>query len=235
MTEESPIRVLLVEDDDRLARLTGTYLEQRGIVVTRAGDGRTGLQEALSGRHDVVVLDLMLPQLDGLELCRTLRQRSDVPVIVVTARSEEADRVLGLELGADDYLTKPFSVRELLARIRAQVRRARGLLGGPSKTLTAGPLTLHLGSMRVTRDGQEIQLTGYEFALLRVLAERKGRVLSREQLLELAKGSNDEAFDRSIDVRISRIRQKLGDDPKRPSLLKTVRGLGYMLGSEDEP
>jgi DNA-binding response OmpR family regulator len=227
--------VLLVEDDARLARFTAEYLREHGLDVTHAANGEDGLREALRRRPDVVLLDLMLPKKNGIEVCIALREQSDVPVIVLTARSEEADRVLGLEVGADDYLIKPFSSRELLARIRAVVRRARGLAGPSSKPINAGRLTLHPGSMRALLDGHELTLTAYEFNLLRVLAERRGHVLTRDQLLGLAKGGMDDSFDRSIDVRISRLRQKLGDDPKRPALLKTVRGVGYVLATEDEP
>ncbi|MFL5302938.1 MAG: response regulator transcription factor [Anaeromyxobacteraceae bacterium] len=209
VSTEPLLTALLVEDDARLAALTREYLEGHGVVVTVASDGRRGLAEALAHRPDVVLLDLMLPELHGLEVCRQLRSRSDVPIIVLTARGEEADRVMGLELGADDYLAKPFSPRELLARMRAVVRRA-------------------------TYAGRELALTGYEFTLLEALAKRAGRVLSREQLMEMAKGSAEESFDRSIDVHVSRLRHKLGDDPKRPRLLKTVRGAGYLLAADPD-
>jgi DNA-binding response OmpR family regulator len=202
--------------------------------VTHVADGRLGLDEALRGRFDAVLLDLMLPGKDGLEVCRALRDRSDVPILVLTARGEEADRVLGLELGADDYLPKPFSPRELLARIRAVTRRARGRAGPSRDTIRVGALQLDPAARRVTLDGAEVALTGYEFSLLEALARRAGRVLSREQLMELAKGSAEDAFDRSIDVHVSRLRQKLGDDPKRPRLIKTVRGAGYLLAGEGE-
>jgi two-component system OmpR family response regulator len=189
-----------------------------------------GLVAAHSDTYDVILLDLMLPGRDGISICQELRSRYDVPIIMVTARGEEADRVLGLELGADDYVTKPFSARELLARIRAQVRRARGQTGPTVvASVRVGGLALEPARLEATLDGRALSLTAYEFALLRVLAERAGRVLSREQLLDLAKGGAEESFDRSIDVHISRLRQKLGDDPKHPRLLKTIRGAGYML------
>ena len=232
--QEAPFSVLLVEDDERLSSFVTEYLEQEGLSVVRVPDGQQALSEATRRRFDVIVLDLMLPGRDGLDVCRELRTMSDVPVIVVTARASETDRVLGLELGADDYLTKPFSVRELLARIRALVRRAQGRVGPGATTIRVGPLALHLGSMRATLDGRELDLTAYEFGLLRAFAERRGHVLTREQLLELAKGSGVDAFDRSIDVRISRLRHKLGDDPRRPSILKTVRGAGYVLAVDEE-
>ncbi len=232
--EEGTIQVLLVEDDERLARLTSRYLQEHGVIVTVAHSGTDALAEASRHVFDVVLLDLMLPGRDGLEVCRELRGRTDVPIIMVTARGEEADRVLGLETGADDYLAKPYSSRELLARIRAQVRRARGKAGPATQPVQAGRLVLDPRSLRATLDGKPLHLTTYEFGLLRVLAERAGRVLSREQLLDLVKGSADEVFDRSVDVHIFRLRQKLEVDPRNPTLLKTVRGAGYMLATGDE-
>jgi DNA-binding response OmpR family regulator len=233
---ESPapaIVALLVEDDSKLAALTAEYLQGHGVTTVVSGDGALALEEARRCRFDVVLLDLMLPGRGGLEVCRELRARSDVPILVLTARGEEADRVLGLELGADDYLTKPFSPRELLARIQALVRRARGQAGPPTHPIVVGELVLEPSALRATFRGQELDLTAYEFHLLRALAERAGHVLSRERLLELVRGSATEAFDRSIDVHVSRLRAKLGDDPKRPRLLKTVRGAGYTLAVTD--
>jgi len=223
------IKVLLVEDDTRLAQLTTRYLEGHGVLVTTATDGIEGQNEALRRQYDCVVLDLMLPGRDGIEVCRELRTRSDVPIIMVTARGEEADRVLGLEVGADDYVTKPFSPRELLARIRANVRRVRGQAGPTQETIEVGALVLDPAKMTVELDGKPIEVTAYEFSILRALAQRPGKVLSREQLLDLAKGSADLSFDRSIDVHVSRLRAKLGDDSRSPKLLKTVRGAGYLL------
>jgi len=233
VSTEPTIAVLLVEDDRRLAKLTADYLESHGVVVTCVGDGARGLEAARRQRFDVVLLDVMLPGLDGLTVCRRLREQSDVPILVLTARGEEADRVLGLELGADDYLPKPFSPRELLARIRAAVRRARGHVGPPAETLRVGRLALEVGARRALLDGRELVLTGYEFDLLRALASQPGRVLSRERLMELARGSAEEAFDRSVDGHVSRLRQKLGDDPRHPRLIKTVRGAGYVLALEE--
>jgi DNA-binding response OmpR family regulator len=223
------IVALLVEDDARLAALTAEYLRSHGVKVVLAADGDAALAETRRARFDVVLLDLMLPGRSGVDVCRDLRARSDVPVIMLTARDEEADRVLGLEAGADDYVPKPFSPRELLARIQAQVRRARGQAGPASRPVVVGDLELDPGALRATLRGRELDLTAYEFQLLRVLAERAGRVLSRERLLELVRGSAEEAFDRSIDVHVSRLRAKLADDPRRPRLLKTVRGAGYQL------
>ena len=228
------IHALLVEDDAKLARLTADYLEHQGLSVTRVGDGPSAIREGLRPDIDVVVLDLMLPGCDGFEVCRELRKSSHVPIIAVTARVEVADRVLGLELGADDYMTKPFAARELLARIHAVIRRARGKSGPAARELQVGKLVLDVTSFNASLEGRPLHLTSYEFALLRVLADHAGRVLSREQLLELAKGNADEAFDRSIDVRISRLRHKLGDDSRHPLLLKTIRGSGYMLTAGNE-
>lgn len=233
--DRAPVHVLLVEDDAKLARLTCDYLEQQGLTVTRVADGPSAIREGMKPEYDVVVLDLMLPGVDGFEVCREIRRVSHVPIIAVTARVEVADRVLGLELGADDYVTKPFSARELLARIHAITRRAQGKAGPTAREIRVGRLVLDTAAMSATLDGQPLLLTSYEFALLRVFADHPGRVLSRERLLELAKGNADEAFDRSIDVRISRLRQKLGDDSRHPELLKTIRGSGYVLTSGDEP
>ncbi len=227
-------RVLLVEDDERLAALTARYLQGHGLTVTWVADGQAGLSEALKGQHDVVVLDLMLPRRPGLEVCREIRARLAVPILILTALGEEADRVLGLETGADDYLAKPFSSRELLARLRALVRRGRGALGPPREVIRVGDLELVPRDYTATRAGVPLKLTTAEFVLLRVLAERAGRVLTREQLLDLTKGSADEAFDRSIDAHVSRLRHKLGDDPRQPRLLKTVRGAGYLLAAGPE-
>jgi two-component system, OmpR family, response regulator len=227
------IKILLVEDDARLAQLTARYLESHSVLVTIATDGIEGQAEALRRQYDCVVLDLMLPGRDGIEVTRELRARTDVPIVMVTARGEEADRVLGLEVGADDYVTKPFSPRELLARIRATVRRVRGQAGPAKQAIRVGGLMLDPQRMTVTLDDRPIELTAYEFAILRALAQRPGQVLSREQLLDLAKGSAELSFDRSIDVHVSRLRAKLGDDSRSPRILKTVRGVGYLLAGGD--
>jgi DNA-binding response OmpR family regulator len=227
------IKVLLVEDDERLAQLTARYLESHGVLVTISATGHDGQAEALRRQYDCIVLDVMLPGRDGIEVTRELRARTDVPIVMVTARTEEADRVLGLEVGADDYVPKPFSPRELLARIRATVRRVRGQAGPTQQTVQVGGLVLDPQKMTVTLDGNPIDVTAYEFSILRALAQRPGRVLSREQLLDLAKGSAELSFDRSIDVHVSRLRAKLGDDSRNPKILKTVRGAGYLLAGGD--
>ncbi len=227
--DSEPLSVVFFEDDERLARLTAQYLRSHGVTVTLVARGDLAVAEVLRVRPDVVLLDVMLPGLGGLDVCRKLRERVDVPIVMVTARTEESDRVLGLEGGADDYVTKPFSSRELLARVRAQGRRARGTVGPRPERLAVGALVIDGATRTATLEGKELALTTHEFALLRVLAERAGRVLGREQLIALVHGTADEAFDRSVDVHISRLRAKLGDDPRQPRLLKTVRGVGYVL------
>jgi DNA-binding response OmpR family regulator len=225
------IRVLYVEDDERLARLTAEYLSSHGLDVHVVTRGDVAVSEVMRVHPDVVLLDLMLPGADGMDVCRALRARIDVPIIMVTARSDAADRVIGLEGGADDYMVKPFHSRELLARIRAQARRSRGEVGPKSERIEIGPLMVDLGARDVTCNRQPILLTTKEFAVLAALAQRPGRVLDRERLLEIIHGTPEEAFERSIDVIISRLRAKLGDDPKNPRLLKTVRGAGYTLSA----
>ena len=229
---EEKLTVVLVEDDERLAQLTAKYLETHNVTVEIVSHGRDAVGRIMQVRPDVVLLDLMLPGMSGLDICREVRQRSDVPIVMVTARGEEADRVVGLEGGADDYIAKPFSSRELLARIRAHARRARGAVGPAKKALVVGQLTIDVDAMSATLGGTSLALTTYEFMLLRALAERAGRVLSREQLVDIVRGSADEAFDRSVDVHISHLRNKLGDDPRAPRMIKTVRGVGYMLAPE---
>ncbi|UJR83250.1 response regulator transcription factor [Sandaracinus amylolyticus] len=226
------LTVVYVEDDERLARLTSQYLRTHGVEVHVVARGDLAVPEVLRVRPDVVLLDVMLPGASGLEVCRRIRERSDVPIVMVTARGEEADRVMGLEGGADDYVVKPFSSRELLARLRAQARRARGRAGPRAERLQVGPLVIDATTMSASLDGVPLVLTTYEHALLRALAERAGRVLTRDQLMELVTGSIDDAFDRSIDVHVSRLRQKLGDDPRQPRFLKTIRGVGYMLSPD---
>ncbi|HTQ05473.1 MAG TPA: response regulator transcription factor [Polyangiaceae bacterium] len=229
---EGRLRVVLVEDDARLARLTAQYLESHRVEVTTVARGDLAVAEVLRVRPDAVLLDLMLPGIDGNEVCRQLRRHIDVPVIMITARTDEADRVRGLEGGADDYVPKPFSSRELLARIRANVRRAQGKVGPQRERLTIGELVIDPASRTAQLGEVRLALTSQEFQLLRVLGERAGQVLSREQLLDLLHGSTEDSFDRSIDVHVSRLRHKLESDPRHPRFLKTIRGVGYMLASE---
>lgn len=226
---EERLSVVYVEDDERLARLTAQYLQSHGLEVTVVARGDLAVGEILRVKPDVVLLDQMLPGESGLAICRRLRERVDVPILMITARTEEADRVLGLEGGADDYIGKPFSSRELLARIRAHARRAKGRAGPAAPRTAVGELVIDAETMTATLRGEALALTTYEFGLLRALAERAGRVLSREQLLQIVQGTSEDAFDRSIDVHVSRLRSKLGDDPRNPRLLKTVRGVGYVL------
>ena len=229
MSSEPIVNILIVEDDAKLASLTRKYLEQHGFIVTVEESGIKGLRLAMKQHFDVVLLDIMLPEMDGITVCQKLRMHKDVPIIMLTARGEEADRVLGLEIGADDYMAKPFSPRELLARIRVQVRRRRGIGLNKTKAFKVGPLTIDSGLQQAYLDNRGLDLTSYEFALLFALAENSGRVLNRERLMDLAKGTAEEAFDRSIDVHISRLRKKMGDDPRKPRIIKTIRGVGYLL------
>jgi len=226
---------LLVVDDDREIRdLLAGFLAKHGFRVLTAGDGKEMRRAVADRRIDLVVLDLMLPGEDGLALCRELRTRSDLPVIMLTAMREEIDRIVGLEVGADDYLAKPFNPRELLARIRAVLRRthieARIRETRPAGVLRFAGWSLDpLGRRLTASDGREVELTGGEFDLLTVFAERPGHVLSREHLLDLTRGREATAFDRSIDSQVSRLRRKLEPDPARPSLIKTVRSSGYVF------
>jgi two-component system OmpR family response regulator len=223
------IAVLFVEDDERLATFTSDYLTERGLSVVHVMDGDAALKELRLRHFDVVVLDVMLPGRDGFSICKSVRAQSDVPILLVTARGEETDRVLGLELGADDYVVKPFSPRELLARLQAFVRRHRGDLAPKTTELRVGPLSVSTSTFSATLDGEPVSLSATEFQLLVNFMQRPGRVLSRDQLLELMKGGTDEAFDRAIDVQVSRLRQKLGDEKRGHTLIKTIRGVGYML------
>ncbi|MDC0715738.1 response regulator transcription factor [Nannocystis bainbridge] len=239
---QTPAKVLLIEDDVRLAERTAEYLQGHELAVEVAGDGETGLARALSGEHDVILLDLMLPRLDGLEVCRRLRQRSALPVIMLSARSEEIDRILGLELGADDYLPKPYSPRELVARIRAVLRRAVPSPEGPASTLRCGPLVVDRARRRVEVAGGACDLTAHQFDLLWLLLEARGQVLSREQLYQRLRalrgqppGTYDPSVDRSIDVQLSKIRGTLAAaDPHAAGLIRTVRGVGYVLDDSPE-
>jgi two-component system, OmpR family, phosphate regulon response regulator OmpR len=225
-------RILLIEDDSRLAEMVSEYLGESGFRVSVAPGGRAGLERLAREPFDAIVLDLMLPDMDGLEVCRELRAKSDTPVLMLTARGDAADRIVGLELGADDYLPKPFQPRELLARLRAILRRARSR--GRTPLLRFGRLEIDRDSRAVRVDGSERALTSYQFALLVALAENAGRVLSREALMDLVKGEPLEAFDRSIDVHVSRIRAAIEADPKKPRRIVTVRGAGYVFAKAQD-
>lgn len=206
--------------------MVAEYLGEAGYRVAHVALGKAGLERQARDAHDAVVLDLSLPDMDGLDVCRQMRARFDVPVLMLTARGEPADRVLGLELGADDYLPKPFEPRELLARLRAILRRGRGSGNAP---LLFGRLEIDRDARAVRVDGTAKKLTAFQFALLAVLAENAGRVLSRESLMDLLKGVPLDAHDRSIDVHVSRLRQVIEDDSKKPKRIITVRGGGYVF------
>jgi DNA-binding response OmpR family regulator len=220
-------RILMVEDDARLAAMVAEYLAPHGFEVTVATTAARGLGLAERAPFAAVLLDVMLPDLDGFEVCRRLRAASDVPVIMLTARGDDTDRIVGLELGADDYLPKPFNPRELLARLRAILRRRQEAPG--RKTLRFGRLEIDREQRAVRVDGQERALTSYQFDLLVALAESAGRVLSRESLMQRVRGEALEAFDRSIDVHVSRLRAAVEDDPRHPRRILTVRGVGYVF------
>ncbi len=226
----------MIDDDEKLVSLVREYLEPHGFEVAAVHDGREGIEAVLSADPALVILDVMLPGVDGLELCRRLRQSSRVPILMLTARGDETDRIVGLEMGADDYLPKPFNPRELLARIRAILRRSDGKETADAPApLQVGPLVVDPGARRVTVRGKEVDLTTAEFDILHALAANAGRVLSRDQLLEKVHGPGWAAYDRSVDVHMSRIRQKIEEDPRRPVLLKTIRGVGYQLCREEPP
>jgi DNA-binding response OmpR family regulator len=226
-------RILLIEDDPRLAGLVSEYLGEAGFQVSTAATGRAGLDRIGREPYEAVVLDLMLPDIDGLEVCRQLRATSsEVPVLMLTARGDTMDRVVGLEIGADDYMPKPFEPRELLARLRAILRRRPSARG--SDVLRFGRLEIDRGARAVRVDGTERTLTSHQFTLLVALAGKAGRVLSRDALMDLVKGEALEAFDRSIDVHVSRIRAAIEDDPKKPRRILTVRGAGYVFARQQD-
>ena len=227
-------RILLVEDDPRLAEMLSEYLGQAGFLMTVAPLGASALERLSSAEYDAIVLDLMLPDMDGLDVCREVRARSDTPVLMLTGRGDAIDRIVGLELGADDYLPKPFQPRELLARLRAILRRRVRGREAAEKSLHFGRLEIDTAAREVRLDGVHRDLTAYQFDLLVALAQKAGRVLSREALMDLVKGAHLEAFDRSIDVHMSRIRAAIEDDPKKPRRVITVRGAGYVFAKAQE-
>ncbi len=218
--------ILIVDDQARIVKLVRDYLERAGFDVLEARDGETALTVARAEQPDLVVLDLMLPGVDGLDVCRRLRRESGVPIIMLTARVEEADRIVGLELGADDYVTKPFSPRELVARVRATLRRASGEVG-PSTILRAGDVELDTAALTATVAGQPVDLTPTEFYLLAALVRQPGRIFSREQLLEAVHGVAFDGYDRSVDSHVKNIRRKIEPDPRNPRYIYTVYGVGY--------
>ena len=227
---ESKTRIIVVDDDARLRDLLNRYLTAQGLSVRAIADGNEMNRWLARERYDLMVLDLMLPGEDGLSICRRLRGLGDkIPIIMLTAKGDDVDRIVGLEVGADDYLAKPFNPRELLARIRAVLRRAGERPPAGTPRFRSGGLEIDFDARAVTVDGRGVFLTGYEFQLLAVLARAAGRVLSREQLLDALTGASYEAFDRSIDVHISKLRSKLERNAKAPRYIKTIRGVGYVL------
>ncbi|MDC7784559.1 response regulator transcription factor [Rhodoplanes sp. TEM] len=228
-----PDHILLIEDDARLAEMVKSYLGAAGFEVTVAPTGGAGVTLHDRQSFDALVLDLMLPDMDGLDVCRTIRARARTPILMLTARGDAMDRVIGLEVGADDYLPKPFEPRELLARLKAVLRRSKG--GEPvAEVLRFGRLEIDLGARQARLDGEPRPLTSYQFELLLVLARHAGRVMSREAIMDLVKHERLEAFDRSIDVHVSRIRAAIEDDPKKPRRVITVRGAGYVFAKAQE-
>jgi len=231
--------ILVVDDEPKIVKQARDYLEKSGFRVVTAGDGKTALAQARHERPDLIVLDLNLPGpalsgaegMDGLDVCRALRRESDVPIIMLTARVDETDRLIGLELGADDYITKPFSPRELVARVRAVLRRVRGGVHQPG-LIRAGDLEIDLHGHRVSRAGETIQLTRSEFNLLAVLAQHPGQTFTRAQLLDRLHGVAYDGFDRSVDAHIKNLRRKLEVDPAEPRYVLTVYGIGYKFADE---
>jgi len=225
-----PTRILVVDDEVQITRVLRAYLEQAGFAVSTAYDGREALRLARQESPDLIILDLMLPEVDGLDVCRALRKESGVPIIMLTARVEETDRVIGLELGADDYVTKPFSPREVVARVRAVLRRVRAASEVPdNETLEVGDLVLDAGRRSLTVSGRRVELTPSEFEILRTMMRSPGRVFTRAQLLEAAQGETYEGYERTVDTHIKNLRQKIEAVPRRPSYLLTVHGVGYRM------
>ncbi len=225
-------KVLVIDDDEQLNALLTEYLGRFGFAVATAVDGREGLRSFRADPPDVLVLDVMLPGKDGFAICREVRETSGVPIVMLTARGEVADRVMGLELGADDYLPKPFEPRELVARLNAVLRR--GAPGATEGMLRIGALELDRASRTARLGGRLLDLTTAEFELLSLLARHRGRVLSRDRILDETRGLDFEAFDRSIDVLVSRLRHKLGDDARRPVFIRTIWGRGYRFAGDDD-
>jgi two-component system alkaline phosphatase synthesis response regulator PhoP len=223
--------ILVVDDETLIVKLARDYLEKAGFRVISAGDGVTAMAAARRDRPDLVVLDLMLPGMDGLDVCRALRRESDVPIIMLTARIEETDRLIGLELGADDYITKPFSPRELVARVRTVLRRAQGSLHQPG-ILRASDLEIDLEGHRLSRGGTPVKLSRIEFNLLAILAQHPGQTFTRAQLLDRLHGIAFDGYDRSIDAHIKNLRHKLEPDPAEPRYVLTVYGIGYQFNDE---
>lgn len=220
--------ILIVDDEPKIVRLAKDYLERSGFRTLPAGDGITALAAARQEKPDLVVLDLNLPGMDGLDVCRALRRESSVPVIMLTARAEETDRLIGLELGADDYIVKPFSPRELVARVRAVLRRTQGEVQ-TTGVVRVGELEIDLNGNRVTLRGESLRVTRIEFNLLAILAQHPGQTFSRAQLIDRLHGPSDGGYDRSIDAHVKNLRRKIEDDPANPRYILTVYGVGYQF------
>jgi two-component system phosphate regulon response regulator OmpR len=226
-------RILMIEDDESLAAMVAEYLAGHGFTVVGRANAASGLDALSKGGFDALILDVMLPDADGFEVCRRVRADSDLPILMLTARGDETDRIVGLEIGADDYLPKPFNPRELAARLRAILRR-RGGSATRGEALRFGRLEIDRSAHVVRVDGSERVLTGYQFDLLWTLARNAGRVMSREALMDAVRGEALEAFDRSLDVHVSRIRAAIEDDPRRPRRIITVRGAGYLFAKKQD-
>ena len=223
--------ILVVDDEPKIVDLARDYLEHAGFAVLTAGDGRTGLVVARTRSPDLVVLDLGIPEPDGLDVIRAIRRESNLPIVVLTARDDELDKLIGLELGADDYITKPFSPRELVARVKAVLRRAEPG-EAPSDLIRAGDVTLDVPRMRVEVDGRSVDLTPTEFELLATLARRPGRIFTRGQLLDALRGTSFESYERAIDTHVKNLRRKLEPEPRSPRYILTVYGVGYRFADE---
>ncbi len=236
-TNLSNMKILIVDDDKRLCGLVADYLEPMGYAVKKAHNGPEGLKMILEGDFHAVILDVMMPQMDGFEVLKRVRKESDIPVLMLTARGDETDRIVGLELGADDYLPKTFSSRELLARLRAVTRRydvSERRAADSGNILIFGSLQIEKESRTVRMDDKTLNLTPLEYDLLTSLADSAGRVLTRDQLLDAVAGRNYEVFDRSVDVHISLLRRKLGENPRKPGFIQTVRSVGYMFKAPED-
>jgi len=240
VTTERLTRVLIIDDDRKLCALIHDYLAPLGFDVAAVHDGPSGVEQATTANHDVVILDVMLPGLDGFEVLKRIRQKSQVPVLMLTARGDETDRIVGLEVGADDYLPKTFSTRELLARLRAVMRRASRPSpapgsDAPANEIVVGELRINSGGRAAVLGDKALALTAIEFDLLECLVRSRGRVRTREQLIESITERNYDVFDRSVDVHICSLRKKLGDESASPRFIRTVRAVGYMFINPDEP
>ena len=226
-----PQLILIVEDEPKIARLAQDYLEKDGFLTSVAGDGKSALAAVRQERPDLVILDLNLPEMDGLDVARSLRREGQIPIVMLTARSDEIDRLIGLELGADDYITKPFSPRELVLRVKAVLRRVQGSGYNPA-IIRAADLEIDLEGHQVTRAGQVVQISRTEFNLLAVLARNPGLTFNRAQLLDRLHGFSEAGYDRSIDAHIKNLRRKLEPDPPNPKYILTVYGIGYKFSNE---